>query len=96
MRAASDEAVLTRAQLEQRLVLTNDKDFGELAFHYGLPASCGVVLFRLSGIDPESDNQHVLQVLGGRTDWEGHFVVVDHDRIRMRPLPTARVKKDAD
>ena len=67
MRAASDEAVLTRAQLEQRLVLTNDKDFGELAFHYGLPASCGVVLFRLSGIDPESDNQHVLQVLGGRT-----------------------------
>jgi predicted nuclease of predicted toxin-antitoxin system len=43
MRAASDEAVLARAQSEQRLVLTHDKDFGELAFRYGLPASCGVI-----------------------------------------------------
>ena len=96
MRAASDGAVLARAQSEQRLVLTNDKDFGELAFRYGLPASCGVVLFRLSGVDPESDNRRVLQVLESRTDWEGHFAVVDHDRIRIRPLPTLPAKGDAD
>jgi predicted nuclease of predicted toxin-antitoxin system len=96
MRAANDETVLARAQSEQRLVLTNDKDFGELAFRYGLPASCGVVLFRLSGVDPESDNRHVLQVLESRTDWEGYFAVVDHDRIRMRPLPATPVKSDAE
>jgi predicted nuclease of predicted toxin-antitoxin system len=96
MRAASDEAVLARAQSEQRLVVTNDKDFGELAFRYGLPASCGMVLFRLSGVDSDSDNRHVLRVLESRTDWEGHFSVVDHDRIRIRLLPTASAKNDAD
>jgi len=96
MRAASDEAVLARAQSEQRLVLTHDKDFGELAFRYGLPASCGVVLFRLSGADPDSDNQHILQVLESRADWEGHFTVVEYDRIRIRPLPTIPVEDDTD
>jgi predicted nuclease of predicted toxin-antitoxin system len=49
MRAESDHAILARAQAEKRLVVTHDKDFGELAFRFGLPASCGVVLFRLSG-----------------------------------------------
>jgi hypothetical protein len=29
------------------VLLTFDKDFGELAWHVGLPASSGVVLFRL-------------------------------------------------
>jgi hypothetical protein len=42
----SDESVLATAQSEQRLVLTYDKDFGELAFRYGLPATCGVLLGR--------------------------------------------------
>jgi len=27
--------------------ITFDKDFGELAWRVGLPASCGIVLFRL-------------------------------------------------
>jgi len=89
MRGASDEVILARAQAEGRLVLTQDKDFGELAFRFGLPASCGVVLFRLAGSDPESDNQRVLEVLEGRTDWAAHFSVVTNDRIRMRPLPGA-------
>ena len=36
------------AQEEDRLLITFDKDFGELAFRYGLPASRGVILFRIS------------------------------------------------
>lgn len=90
MRAASDEEVLARAQSDRRIVLTHDKDFGELAFKYGLPAECGVVLLRLSGTDPDSDNQRVLAALTSRSDWEGQFTVVHHDRIRIRPLPTTR------
>jgi predicted nuclease of predicted toxin-antitoxin system len=46
MRSEKDEAVLARAQADQRVVVTHDKDFGELAFRSKLPASCGVVLFR--------------------------------------------------
>ncbi|HID24352.1 MAG TPA: hypothetical protein EYP14_18395 [Planctomycetaceae bacterium] len=90
MRSESDEAVLARAQVDQRLVVTHDKDFGELAFRYGLPANCGVILLRLSGADPESDNQHAIDALESRSDWEGCFAVVEGHRIRIRPLPTSR------
>ena len=87
---ATDQQILARAQAEQRLLLTHDKDFGELAFHAGAPATAGIILFRLSGGDPSADNWRVLSVLQSRTDWPGHFSVVTDDRIRMRPLP-ARV-----
>jgi predicted nuclease of predicted toxin-antitoxin system len=46
MRGAEDASILHRAEVEQRLVVTHDKDFGELAFRYRLPASCGIILFR--------------------------------------------------
>ncbi len=87
MRGDDDTSILHRAETEDRLVVTHDKDFGELAFRHRLPASCGIVLFRLSGEDPSSDNQRFIDVLDSRTDWPGHFSVVTDDRVRMRPLP---------
>ncbi|MBW4639087.1 MAG: DUF5615 family PIN-like protein [Gloeocapsa sp. UFS-A4-WI-NPMV-4B04] len=44
---SSDQQVLARAQVEQRIILTFDKDFGELAFRFGLLATSGIILFRL-------------------------------------------------
>lgn len=88
MRSEMDDVILARAQAEQRIVVTHDKDFGELAFRSQLPASCGVVLFRLAGSDRDTDNKRVLEALESRTDWAGHFSVVTDDRIRMRPLST--------
>lgn len=41
-----DRAVLARALNEERVFLTFDKDFGELAWKERLPAQCGVILFR--------------------------------------------------
>ena len=93
MRCEVDDVILARAQAEQRLVLTHDKDFGELAFRSGLPAACGVILFRLAGSDRDMDNQPVLEALESRSDWTGHFSVVTQDRIRMRPLPDALLKE---
>ena len=89
MRSEADDAILARAQTEERIVVTHDKDFGELAFRAQLPASCGVILFRLSGSEPETDNRRILEALESRADWAGHFSVVTDDRIRMRPLPGA-------
>jgi|SRR6266481_4468728 predicted nuclease of predicted toxin-antitoxin system len=95
MRSEQDDTILGRAQVENRVVITHDKDFGELAFRSKLPASCGVILFRLAGCDPETDNQRILDALASRTDWPGHFSVVTDDKIRMRPLPVTQRPKSS-
>lgn len=86
LRGEKDEAILAKAQSEQYLVLTHDKDFGELAFRFGLPSECGVILVRLSGTNRDADNQRVLDAIESRSDWPGHFSVITEDRIRMRQL----------
>ncbi len=88
MRAADDASVLARAQTEHRIVVTHDKGFGELAFRYGLPATCGVILVRLSGTSSEADNRRVLNAIGSPVEFRGHFSVVTDDRIRTRRLPS--------
>jgi hypothetical protein len=71
------------------------EDFGELAFRFGLPAECGVILLRLAGDNPAADNLRAVQAIESRLDWTGHFSVVTEDRIRMRPLPGAAPQPDA-
>ena len=82
-----DEDVLARAQQEHRLVVTQDKDFGELAFRARLLADCGVILFRLAGANPDQDNRRVLEVLESTTEWVGQFAVVTQQQVRIRALP---------
>jgi len=90
MPGASDEQVLGRAQAEGRVVATLDKDFGELAFRWGLPAGCGIVLFRLELPDPETAAKRIKEALDSREDWTGTFAVVEQQRIRLRALPAKR------
>lgn len=87
--AADDALILEIAQREQRVVVTSDTDFGELAFRSGLPADCGVILLRLDWTDPETDNQTIVSALASRDDWSGIFAVVERDRVRIRPLPSS-------
>lgn len=88
---ADDETILQVAQRDGRVVVTQDKDFGELAFHYGLPASCGVVLFRLQLPDPETAARRMCAALEERDEWTGVFAVIEEGRTRTRPLPPSRV-----
>lgn len=87
MRGEDDSTILNRAVAELRLVIKQDKDFGELAFRFGLPASCGVILFRLASSDPETNSRRMLDVIESRADWEGLFAVATDSRLRTRPLP---------
>ena len=86
---STDPQVLARALAEQRVLLTFDKDFGELAYHAGLPSGCGVVLFRLQAGSAAQLAAWVAAAVATRSDWAGHFSVIEPGRIRMRPLPTA-------
>ena len=86
---SSDRMVIERAETEDCVLITFDKDFGELAFRAKLPASSGIILFRISA----RSSAHVARVaataLESRSDWAGHFTVVEDARIRMTPLPPA-------
>lgn len=82
-----DQEVLRRAEDEGRVLLTFDKDFGELAFRSGLPATSGVVLFRIATPSAAYIARVAVSALAGRTDWSGHFSVIEDQRIRMTPLP---------
>ena len=44
---SKDEEILAWAVREERVLLTFDKDFGELAWRIGMPSASGVVLFRI-------------------------------------------------
>ena len=81
-----DRVILEWAQTEERLLVTLDKDFGELAFGRDLAAQCGVVLFRMKISNPRTGSMRIVDILESRSDWAAHFSVVEDDRIRMRPL----------
>lgn len=56
---SADEEILARAVSEKRILITFDKDFGELAFRYRLIAECGVILFRI----PEKSAAYMAKVV---------------------------------
>lgn len=82
----SDEEVAALCADQQRILLTFDKDFGELIFRRGLPAGSGVVLFRITPESPEEAADVALALVESQPDLRGSFCVVTRDRIRVRPL----------
>ena len=88
-----DQDVLRRAAKEERLLITFDKDFGELAFRTRPPMPPGIILFRIVPRSSSHVTQVAVAVLESRDDWAGHFSVVEEGRVRMIPLPTKVAKK---
>ena len=83
----TDDEVLSFANRDNRVLVTNDRDFGELIF-LQRKASSGVLLFRSSS-EKSSDRvslvRKLLQSFADRL--EGNFVVVSDEKIRIRKLP---------
>ncbi len=83
---SSDRQVLERAIRDARILLTFDKDFGELARATVLPRECGVVLFRIPMPPPREAGQRLAALIDARSDWSGNFSVIEPARVRMRAL----------
>jgi len=84
MQQADDTDILAQAAHENRILMTNDKDFGELVFRSGR-THAGVVLFRLQ--DESQDNRvRMAQIVAGEYPERlpGNFVVVTEKGIRVR------------
>jgi len=87
MPGSSDARVLAAAIEGRRLLLTLDRDYGDLIFHHGHPAPPGAVLFRLAGRRPDDDNRRILEILHRTDQWTGRFTTVTDTLIRSRRFP---------
>jgi hypothetical protein len=84
---ADDETVLVSALTDGRVLLTFDKDFGEMAFRQGKTAACGIVLFRPRIRSPAYVMAFVASVLTQAVSWDGNFSVAQEGKLRVVPLP---------
>ncbi len=81
---AADEAVLELAYSQQRILITQDKDFGELVFRLHQPHH-GIVLIRLEGYIPEFKAKIVTQFLKQHEiEMTDGFTVIQPNAIRIR------------
>ena len=83
-----DERVLERAAREERILLTFDRDHGDLLYRYGAPVPRGVDYFRIVPSSLEVPAEYLLALLEcPGLSLPGKFIVLGRDRVRQRPLP---------
>ncbi len=86
MPRAIDEVVLDLAQKEDRILITNDKDFGELVFRLN-KASFGIILLRLKFDSAKNRQDHLNMILENFPDkLKSNFIVVVEGQIRIRKI----------
>lgn len=82
----TDIAIANRAIAEGRVLVTADKDFGDLAFRDGL-AMPGTILIRMPGSLLDERANQLAQAISLHADrLASLMVVVERDKIRVRPL----------
>lgn len=79
-----DAEILARAYDEGRILVTLDKDFGELAIVYGTP-HCGILrLVNFAARQQAAMCLHVLMLHGQELE-SGAIVTAEPGRLRIRP-----------
>jgi len=80
----SDPDVLHLANTREALIITSDRDFGELIFRQHL-VSHGIVLVRLAGFTPQLKAETVSSAINlHQTELPHSFVVISPGLIRIR------------
>lgn len=81
-----DLTLLDYAFRENRIIITNDKDFGYLVYHQKLPTR-GIILFRFTEELPSLKIATLETILSkGANHILNHFIVANEDKIRIRPI----------
>lgn len=84
----ADGVVLERANEASALLLTADKDFGEMVFRERRLSSGGVTLIRLAGLSAERKVEAVSKAFAQRgPEFAQAFAVISPGRLRIRRQP---------
>ncbi|MGQ0673646.1 MAG: DUF5615 family PIN-like protein [Hyphomicrobium sp.] len=85
----SDVDVLSLAEKAGRVLITDDKDFGDLAVRK-LQPSRGVILLRTQSIDPGFEAKRVLELIANQGSALSNLIcVVEEARFRIRSIGTS-------
>jgi predicted nuclease of predicted toxin-antitoxin system len=83
-RGATDEEVVKLALEQNRILLTEDKDFGQLVYATG-EETCGVILFRFPFGEREVMARKTIELVEVEKEkLQESFVVLELDKIRIR------------
>ena len=80
---ASDETLLALAYEERRVLVTEDKDFGELIFVRRLPHPCIVRFVEMNIVEKLAAMRELIERHADAMH-EGALIVVTRDRVRIR------------
>lgn len=87
MPGASDRQVIEKATNANRIVLTFDRDYGELIYRHKESSVPGVVYFRFTPVSPDEAGRILLDIIKEpKISLTGKFTVIERDRIRQRSL----------
>jgi len=82
-----DKDVLATADAEDCILLTEDRDFGELVIRQRLDVR-GMILLELDRLSNATEADVVTEVVAAHADkLFGNLIVIEPGRIRIRPLP---------
>jgi predicted nuclease of predicted toxin-antitoxin system len=83
----TDKEVIQTAKKENRIIITLDRDYGELVFRHGLKPVAGVIYLRLNEYEPDLPARLILGIIkDSKLTFSGKFTVIDHNGIRQRNL----------
>lgn len=81
-----DVDVINYANNEKLIIITFDRDFGELHYKLGFKIKTGIIYLRFIPLHPEESAQLLLNLFIKNIDIFGQFTVVERDCLRQRPL----------
>lgn len=87
---STDDEVLRIAVAHGRILLTFDRDYGELIFGQGHAAPPSVFYFRSFPVDPREVSDTVLSLLADAESINDSMVIVSRQGIRRRRFPRIR------
>jgi len=81
----TDVEVLDIAKNDDRIILTLDKDYGELIFRYKVNTPPAVVFYRYKGTDPEFAGTVLIDILNDPDiSLTNVFTVIEQNNVRQR------------
>ncbi|MCK4407884.1 MAG: DUF5615 family PIN-like protein [Bacteroidales bacterium] len=81
-----DREVIEIAKSKKGLVITEDKDFGELVFSHNI-RDCSVIFLRYNKSDYNQIEKNIINVLKDYYEKPGHFfITITKKKIRIRKI----------